>query len=318
MTCRRCRYLWFHVVTAGCLVRVAAASRSAAAGRPRARGARSTATVLRSEPGAPRPASSTSSAKRSATLRDPAPRRRRRAHASLRRGPARPSGRAPAGRGAAAVVHVAAGHARGEWMQGTLRLMAAEARELRPGGEAVITRLARHLVDPGDPRLARAATRPRDAAGSGALRDRADRPRARPDPPRPGAGLDGRRAGRRARDVALGVRRPLHRARRRAGWLRRPAGGCTSPTSAARGDATVAELADRLGYHRRPLQPRLQANHRLMLRVRRRSARLGGVLVRVSARRPAERRLGGAAGRAAAASRRRTGRERASPSAVRQ
>jgi AraC-like DNA-binding protein/mannose-6-phosphate isomerase-like protein (cupin superfamily) len=32
------------------------------------------------------------------------------------------------------------------WMDGTLRLMAAEARELRPGGEAVITRLADILV----------------------------------------------------------------------------------------------------------------------------------------------------------------------------
>ena len=31
-------------------------------------------------------------------------------------------------------------------MEGTLRLMAAEARELRPGGEAVITRLADILV----------------------------------------------------------------------------------------------------------------------------------------------------------------------------
>jgi len=33
-----------------------------------------------------------------------------------------------------------------DWMQGTLRLMAAEARELRPGGEAVITRLADIVV----------------------------------------------------------------------------------------------------------------------------------------------------------------------------
>ena len=33
-----------------------------------------------------------------------------------------------------------------DWMQTTLRLMAAEARELRPGGEAVITRLADILV----------------------------------------------------------------------------------------------------------------------------------------------------------------------------
>jgi AraC-like DNA-binding protein len=33
-----------------------------------------------------------------------------------------------------------------DWMQGTLRLMAAEARELRPGGEEVITRLGDILV----------------------------------------------------------------------------------------------------------------------------------------------------------------------------
>jgi transcriptional regulator GlxA family with amidase domain len=33
-----------------------------------------------------------------------------------------------------------------EWMQSTLRLMAAEAREPRPGGEAVITRLGDILV----------------------------------------------------------------------------------------------------------------------------------------------------------------------------
>jgi AraC-like DNA-binding protein len=33
-----------------------------------------------------------------------------------------------------------------DWMQSTLRFMAAEARELRPGGEAVITRLADILV----------------------------------------------------------------------------------------------------------------------------------------------------------------------------
>lgn len=41
------------------------------------------------------------------------------------------------------------GPARGgelDWMDGTLRLMAAEARTLRPGGEAVITRLADILV----------------------------------------------------------------------------------------------------------------------------------------------------------------------------
>ncbi len=44
-------------------------------------------------------------------------------------------------------VHVEASNPRGEdWMQSTLRLIAAEARELRPGGEAVMTRLADILV----------------------------------------------------------------------------------------------------------------------------------------------------------------------------
>jgi len=46
-----------------------------------------------------------------------------------------------------AVVHVAgASDPAGDWMQSTLRLMAAEARALRPGGETVITRLADVLV----------------------------------------------------------------------------------------------------------------------------------------------------------------------------
>jgi len=40
----------------------------------------------------------------------------------------------------------ASGSAEVEWMQSTLRLMAAEARQLRPGGEAVITRLGDILV----------------------------------------------------------------------------------------------------------------------------------------------------------------------------
>jgi AraC-like DNA-binding protein len=45
------------------------------------------------------------------------------------------------------IIHIeAAGPTRLEWMQGTLRLMAAEAAELRPGGEAVITRLGDILV----------------------------------------------------------------------------------------------------------------------------------------------------------------------------
>jgi AraC-like DNA-binding protein len=44
-------------------------------------------------------------------------------------------------------IHIeASGSARLEWMQSVLRLMAAEAGELRPGGEAVITRLGDILV----------------------------------------------------------------------------------------------------------------------------------------------------------------------------
>jgi len=45
------------------------------------------------------------------------------------------------------ILHVEpSGSPQVEWMQSTLRLMAAEARELRPGGEAVITRLGDILV----------------------------------------------------------------------------------------------------------------------------------------------------------------------------
>jgi AraC-like DNA-binding protein len=40
----------------------------------------------------------------------------------------------------------ATGGLQAEWIQSTLRLMAAEARELRPGGETVVTRLADVLV----------------------------------------------------------------------------------------------------------------------------------------------------------------------------
>jgi AraC-like DNA-binding protein len=46
-----------------------------------------------------------------------------------------------------AVLHVEpSGAAATEWIHSTLRLMAAEARELRPGGEAVVTRLGDILV----------------------------------------------------------------------------------------------------------------------------------------------------------------------------
>jgi AraC-like DNA-binding protein len=46
-----------------------------------------------------------------------------------------------------AIIHIEASRSpQTEWMQSTLRLMAAEARELRPGGESVITRLGDILV----------------------------------------------------------------------------------------------------------------------------------------------------------------------------
>ena len=45
------------------------------------------------------------------------------------------------------LIHVeAASSPHMEWMQGTLRLMAAEAKDLRPGGDTIITRLADILV----------------------------------------------------------------------------------------------------------------------------------------------------------------------------
>ncbi|HEY6770962.1 MAG TPA: AraC family transcriptional regulator [Solirubrobacterales bacterium] len=44
------------------------------------------------------------------------------------------------------VIRIEADGGEGDWMQGTLGLMAAETRDLRPGGEAVITRLSDVLV----------------------------------------------------------------------------------------------------------------------------------------------------------------------------
>lgn len=44
------------------------------------------------------------------------------------------------------VIRIEADGAEGDWMQGTLALMATETRDLRPGGEAVITRLSDVLV----------------------------------------------------------------------------------------------------------------------------------------------------------------------------
>ena len=104
--------------------------------------------ALRSGPGLPRPPCSSSTSRRQRALRDPSPRRRRRAQ-PLICGAVRFEH--PAARKLVQilpeVIHVeTSGSPRLDWMQSTLRLMASEAGELRPGSEAVITRLGDVLV----------------------------------------------------------------------------------------------------------------------------------------------------------------------------
>ena len=90
-------------------------------------------------------------------------------------------------------IHIEASSSpRLEWMQSMLRLMAAEAGELRPGRRGGDHAARRHPRDPGDPRLdgerpGRADRLARRAAGP------ADRAGDLTDPSRPGPGLDGRR-----------------------------------------------------------------------------------------------------------------------------
>jgi AraC-like DNA-binding protein len=144
------------------------------------------------------------------------------------------------------VLHVDAGET--GWLQSTLGLMAAEARELRPGGEAVITRLGDILViqairswidrDPGahsgwlgalrDPQIGRAiALIHRDPARSWTVGELADE-------------LAMSRSAFAARFSGL-VGEPVMQYVTR--WRMHVAG------SALRSEgATVAELADRLGY----------------------------------------------------------------------
>jgi AraC-like DNA-binding protein len=143
-------YIWFHVPTAGrvWLETGDAAPRYLAAGDlalvPHGEGH-----VLRSEPGAPAPGildlEREAVSDRYEILRHGAGG----APAMLICGAVRFEH--PAARSLVALlpelIHVeAAGAADLEWMAGTLRLMAAEARRLRPGGEAVITRLGDILV----------------------------------------------------------------------------------------------------------------------------------------------------------------------------
>ena len=134
-------------------------------------------------------------------------------------------------------------------MQSTLRLMAAEARELRPGGEAVITRLGDILVI----QAIRSWIETDPAAQTGWLGALQDPQIGRAislihrDPARD---VDGGVARARAGDVALRLRRPLHRARRRAGHAVRHAlahagRGQLPPSRTA---PRSRELASRLGY----------------------------------------------------------------------
>jgi hypothetical protein len=107
------------------------------------------------------------------------------------------------------LIHIeASASPRLDWMESTLRLMAAEAKELRPGGEAR-SLPRRHPRHPGDPLLIE--TDPAAHGWLGALQDR-HIGRAlsliHRDPRAP----DRRITGPRARDVALSLRRPLHRA----------------------------------------------------------------------------------------------------------
>ena len=135
-----------------------------------------------------------------------------------------------------------------EWMQSTLRFIAAEARELRAGGETVITRLADILVI-----QAIRSWIARDAAAQsgwlGALRDKQiGRAIAliHRDPARnwtlASLASDGRH-------VALGVCGALHAARRRTGdALRGAMENARRAEVAQRGWRTDRELAIELGY----------------------------------------------------------------------
>jgi AraC-like DNA-binding protein len=143
-------YLWFHVVTSGRMwLETGEEERGWIQLGDLALVPRGEGHVLRSEPGAPAPGILD-------LEREPVSDR----YEILRHG----GGGAPTGLicGAVRFAHPAAGNLievlpstirveasrspRLEWMQGILRLMAAEAGELRPGGEAVITRLGDILV----------------------------------------------------------------------------------------------------------------------------------------------------------------------------
>ena len=135
-------------------------------------------------------------------------------------------------------------------MQGTLRLMAAEARELRPGGEAVITRLADILViqairswietDPGRAdRLARRAAGPRRSAA----RSRSSTATRRAPGRSPRSPTSWRCRARRSRRASRElVGEPVMQ------YVDSLADAGRARARCERSGATVGELADRLGY----------------------------------------------------------------------
>ena len=101
-----------------------------------------------------------------------------------------------------------------EWLQSTLRLVAAEAQATAAGWRGGDHASGRHPRARDDPLM--------DRPGSGRTRRlaerasrHADRPGAVADPSRSGAPLDGRLAGQRHRDVPVGIRGAIHRAGRR-------------------------------------------------------------------------------------------------------
>ena len=241
-------YLWFHVVTSGSCGSRPATSRARARPGELALVPHGERHVLRSGPGVPAPDILRPRPRAGQRpLRDPAPRRRRPAPTLL-------CGAVRFGHPAAAtlvgvlpeIVHLGVGtsgcRARSRCWPRRRASRASAARRSSPGSRtSSSSRRIRSWLETRPRRahrLARRAARP------------ADRPGDRAHPPRPRAGLDGRVARARARDVALVLRRPLHRARRRARDAPTSrAGGCRSPPPPCASEhARSAELAGRLGY----------------------------------------------------------------------
>jgi hypothetical protein len=168
------------------------------------------------------------------------------------------------------VIHIASSASQHlEWIQSMLRFMAAEAKTLLPGGETVITRLADILVI----QAIRAWIEQDPAAQTGwlgALRDKQIGRAISSDSPKRRASMDGCWPGRGSRNVPLRLRRTIHRTRWRTRHaLRDPLAHAYRLSLAARGwrDHRRDSLSPWLSIRGR-LQPRLQALHRHLTRLR--------------------------------------------------